>query len=252
MGRFMLLGIAIGLLALVIGYMVGASSTPVAGVALPLVFGLVVSAVGLLQRQNALEQLKALVPQLKDTKDASATQTLQKQVAIIEDDVKNAPRLVGLGLIIFVLLYGLGLWLGAYVRNSGILAVAITPPWIESELEEQLDNDPLTADMGLSWISLSQKLRLAGVSNEVIQELYQVAWTQGKEVLEAAKATPPAQTGRDTEPVADSGDNNNMCGGVPCEQVILPSLQAPLQILIPEDRVLENIQDLLETDFLGF
>ena len=54
------LGAGVGSIALVVGYMVGASSTPIVSVAVPAVFGLVLTAVGFLRSSGIDERISAL------------------------------------------------------------------------------------------------------------------------------------------------------------------------------------------------
>jgi proteasome assembly chaperone (PAC2) family protein len=102
----------ISAVGITLGYMVGASATPVVSVAVPAVFGLVLAALGLLQKnappKELLEFLKA------SGEDAAKI----PEIAEFRRISKQGAQRVGASLLVFSLSYIMGLAAGSLLRST--------------------------------------------------------------------------------------------------------------------------------------
>lgn len=142
----------LGCLALVLGYLVGGSHSPVAGVAITAAFGLAVPLFTLLGGKSA------------------DTSTDRLEVA-------------GKVLSVFCLLFVVGIALGAFSRLRNWPA-----PSREAEVFPWKDQAPKTAYHAVDWIILKHRLRSLGYSDEQVLELYSI---QQKEWGASEPSGPP-------------------------------------------------------------
>lgn len=159
----LLLGIAS--VAAIVGYMAGGSGTPVASVAIPAVFGLVVTALGLLQ---ASQPSKDLLEFLKSEGEKGDS---QQDIKEYRRRVKSAPGRIGIALIVFSGAYLAGATFGAKVRIDGLLVskpAAREFPWASS------DTKPPTIAAALEWMALQARLSELGYSTNRISDLYSI------------------------------------------------------------------------------
>jgi uncharacterized membrane protein YfcA len=158
------------------GYMVGGSASPVIGVALPAVFGLVATAVGLFQPSfPSKEQLELFSTLQGNSSLSSYLEFLQKNHA-------RAPLRVGLALLTFGVVYLAGTILGTTARTHQWFApeqIAVAPPafpWVSAA-------KPITVGAALEWIELQDRLLQRGYSSSAIAELYSIQiseWDEAK------------------------------------------------------------------------
>lgn len=149
------------------GYMVGGSASPVIGVALPAIFGLVVTAVGLFQPSFPSKEQLALFSSLQENSSLSSyLESLQKNQA-------RAPLRVGLALLTFGVIYLAGTILGTTARTHQWFAPeqgAVAPP----EFPWASAAKPTTVGSALEWIELQERLLQRGYSSSDIAELYSI------------------------------------------------------------------------------
>jgi len=150
--------------------MVGGSATPVVAIAVPAVFGLVVTAVGMMHTAPSRE----LVEAIKALGEKSDT---VPEIVDFRARQRHAPARIGLALMAFSLAYLGGATLGASVRINHYL-VTTTPasafPWTSTDLK------PPTLDLALQWIALQSRLHELGYDENKIRELYAIQITEWK------------------------------------------------------------------------
>lgn len=174
----LLLGIAF--VAATVGYMAGGSGTPVASVAIPAVFGLVATALGLLQ---ASQPSKDLLEYLKSVGEKGDS---QPDVVEYRRRVKSAPGRIGIALIVFSIAYLAGATVGAKIRIDGLLAPkpqASEFPWAKN------DTPPPTIAAALEWMALQARLSELGYEPDRIAVLYAIQVAEWKSLATQAQAT---------------------------------------------------------------
>ena len=129
-------------ISLVLGYMVGASSSPVASVIIPSIFGMLLITIGIITSTN-----KKLF------------------------DFNLVSKQLGITLVLFSFFYIIGTILGANARHSNIMILSTQKtkvlPW--NNLSE-----PKDIRVALDWIGVQEKLLELGYSNKQIQYLYSI------------------------------------------------------------------------------
>ena len=164
MNGYRLLSAGVLAIAIVLGYMVAASGTPVAAVAIPAAFGLVVAGIGLLHQtpKSAAVSVGAAPTQAEDKREASASGTPPVH--------RSAPMRYGVALICFALGFAGGLALGATARLDGWFspkAQLIQFTWVRYGLAE-----PPSAEAALYWLYLQGVLQARGFSDDQMKALY--------------------------------------------------------------------------------
>ena len=150
--------VGLGLVAASIGYMVGASHTQVMNVAVPTAFGLVVTTFCLLQRKGVRSELQAL---LESHQLEPETVTM---LTALSEELRAAPRRVGVALIVCSLCYMAASFGGSVVSRPG-QQVPRPFPWPHGD-------PPLNATTALEWINLQEDLLSLGYSVEQVLQLY--------------------------------------------------------------------------------
>ncbi len=170
------LGLGIGAMAAVLGYMVGASSTPIAGVALPAIFGLVITAFGLVSNLGLEKKLENVSESIGKDKAPD----VQKKLDNIQNELRQIPGLMGKLLVVFTLLYMTGLVIGARARTNEWFAPSL--PHKEIELPWAKNNElPPTSSDAIEWIALQQQLLQLGYTQAQIEHLYSIQINEWKE-----------------------------------------------------------------------
>jgi hypothetical protein len=196
------LGLGVGSIALVVGYMVGASSTPIVSVAVPAVFGLVITAVGFLRSTGIEEKISALKKTLDRAAIASNSANEAEKVssdpstqidsllASVRQELSVTPERLGKVLVFFTVFYIVGLSFGTYARIAQIFSPP-TPrhlPWADVANIRR----PPTAEDAIDWIGVQEQLLALGYSQAQVSELYAIQvdeWNTRQKDAQAA-ATP--------------------------------------------------------------
>jgi hypothetical protein len=215
------LGVGIGSIALVVGYMVGASQTPVISVVAPAVFGLVITALGFIGGSGSdkkIEVLKELLAQVKSIPqeesiaakiDVEHLGQVEREIAVIKDEIILTPERVGKMLVIFTSFYILGLSFGTYARVTNLYSptVARKLPWVSSP---NIKRPPTSAD-AVDWIALQDQLLERGYTTEQINEIYKIQVDEWDKNQASASASPVATTGEpnQSQNVAAAQNSNN-------------------------------------------
>jgi hypothetical protein len=198
-----ILMIGIAFVAATVGYMAGGSGTPVAGIAIPAVFGLMVTAVGLLQ---AVQPNKEFLEFIKAAGDKADT---QPDIVDYRQRAKSAPSRVGVALIVFSAAYLSAATLGAKVRIDGLL-IAKPPaqefPWASSKTK------PPSISAALEWMALQSRLTELGYSSNRIAQLYAIQVSEWDSANSQSKVTSVAVKPIDVKqnsgiPAATSNDD---------------------------------------------
>lgn len=158
--------VGIFLIAVILGFLVGASESPVAGIALTATFGLVASAISLkskpqdMLKASALDLSRASVPEPNPQRPTEITS------ATLHD--------LGLVLAVFSIAFSVGLAAGIASRIKYHKVEPMTAlPW--QGLEE-----PRTARKAVDWIVVHKKLRDLGYTDKQIASLYAIEAAQLK------------------------------------------------------------------------
>lgn len=163
----LLLGIAA--IAAPLGFMVGGSATPVVGIALPAIFGLVATAIGLFQTTWPSKEHAELVVL------ASTNADIRSHLESMKSRLASTPRNIGLALILFSAAYTSSAILGIRARTEDWFSVpqpeAPEFPWASSK-------KPPTIESALQWIVLQADLRTAGYTDLQISTLYEIQSSQ--------------------------------------------------------------------------
>ena len=180
----------IACLATLLGFLVGASESPVAGIALTATFGIV--ATGLALHQRAAGESPADLPKVAG-------------VVPGEGNLNRALRSLGVVLVTFSLTFGIGLSVGVYTKlKSHEVQLEASLPW-------QGLQPPTSARKAIDWILVRKRLREHGYSDPQIVELYKIdlavrksddkaiGWGSTDDqllspILSAAPATPAPQS----------------------------------------------------------
>ena len=191
MPQQLLLLLGIAFVAATVGYMAGGSGTPVASVAIPAVFGLVVTALGLLQ---AAQPNKDLLEYLKSSGEKADT---QPDIVEYRKRTKSAPARIGIALIVFSSAYLVAATFGAKVRIDNVLAPkkeAREFPWAKS------DTKPPTIAAALEWMALQARLNELGYETDRISVLYAIQVAEWKSLAAQAEVAASAPERSETPP----------------------------------------------------
>lgn len=178
-----LLVLGIGLVGAVVGFMVGASDTPVVGTVIPVVFGVITAALAVIGRSP--------LPLAKELVELANNQGWQDRAQeLLDTELRRArgtPLKFGVVLVVFAVLYAAGSFAGVQARTNAWLLPRPVPapfPWNGAKA-------PGTVERALEWLTVAQSLRAAGYSDEHIQDLYKIESNAIQTVIDRASATQP-------------------------------------------------------------
>lgn len=167
MKGFWTLAAGVGALAIVLGFMIAASGTPVGSIAIPAAFGIAVTALGLFQTPPIPSK-----PIGKEAKDEQPPASAANRLT------RLAPNRLGAALLCFSVGFAGGIVLGAKARLAGWFAptlVALEPTWLQHSLPS-----PPTAEAAVYWLYVQSVLQDRGVQGHHIKALYELQsrdWT---------------------------------------------------------------------------
>jgi hypothetical protein len=196
-GSFVWLYIGVSTTAVALGYMVGASSSPVVASIVPSVFGLLVVAFGVLKIKgnSSPEHTAAAAPEPGKARFASSRET----------------RNLGIMLTIFAISYLGAAVFGVKIRTSPGTEKAVQFPWTDK-------NRPTKISTALEWLVVQKRLAAYGYSPDQIRQIYelskslpdnsQLGWDPSSDIL--SHVPEPGQTLKDTGQTRPSfaGDPN--------------------------------------------
>ncbi len=189
-GHLVILFLGLAVVGLLIGYMVGASSTPVVGAAIPVVFGLVATGFALLQRTGNSDAVTKAIEKISTAGDLA--KILKQADEQAKRSFSEAARDVGIALIVFSVFYFLGTLVGAQLRLNGTFA-QFYPENFKSLIWE-VENSNLEAPPNLAeaiaWLSLQRSLDAYGFDDTEIATLYELAYEQWNPEKEEPSAFP--------------------------------------------------------------
>lgn len=191
-GQFILL-MGIACVGAALGYMVGGSASPVVAVAVPAIFGLVVTALSLMQGAKPSSEIFDLIKALGKRADAVP------EVIDFRNKARSAPARLGFSLIIFSVSFIFFATFGADARINNTLVskpAAPTFPWAQSVTK------PPNIIAALEWLALQGRLNELGYDDTRIKELYELQ-------AQNWKALPPAlqPTGNPEKTVSPGGSS---------------------------------------------
>jgi hypothetical protein len=147
--------------ALILGFLVGASSSPAAGVAVTAGFGIVAAALAYMQSSTVGTSNKA--PSGKMTKGSQAR-------ALSIATLNSVGRL----LIVFSLAFAVGIAVGVRARTAQNSARApVSFPWVAT-------TPPTSSRQAVDWLIVQQHLIKIGYSNAQIAEIYRLELASNK------------------------------------------------------------------------
>jgi hypothetical protein len=148
-------------LALLLGTLVGASSSPVAGVAVTAGFGVVIAVLG---------YMRSSVGAKVESQEASES-TQGAQTRALSNESLN---LIGRLLILFSFLFASGVALGIWARTSwSIRQEPAKFPW-------EAASAPTSAQRAIDWILVHRNLRQLGFNDAQVSELYRLSYQSAK------------------------------------------------------------------------
>jgi hypothetical protein len=158
----------IGLIAVITGYMVGASQTPVVGIAMPAIFGLIVTAFGFFTNSELMKKIDTI----KEAFNKNNVQEIQSKLEFLSSEAKGNPMRIGRLLVVFSLAYALGLSFGTYLRVTNPFASkqARQFPWSDNPGAIE----PPSALDAIDWIQLQEALSDLGYTQQQVKSLYQL------------------------------------------------------------------------------
>jgi len=176
-----LLGIGVAAVSLSLGYMVGGSSTPIVGIALPLLFGLLTVAIDALIQQRTLQKLKAKVDEIAATPNGEGAHAVNRLEAKISEDQSKHLGGLGILLLVFAMFYTGGTVVGSLARTHTWFAPRKVLPWIA-------DTAPGSSADAVAWLDLSDNLRHRGWTTTQIAELYRIHLSSPAAIPKAGEA----------------------------------------------------------------
>lgn len=178
---FALLAVGVALLALVLGFMIAASGTPVGSIAIPAAFGIAVSALGL------------IYPQLRDSKaEGSKAASDQQRSHSDSRGHGHAQAQLGIALISFSVAFAIGIYLGASARLSGWLSPA--PPALDPTWHRRGLPPPPSAEAAVYWLSVQNVLQERGLKEEHIASIYELQAKDWTARISSGASMPSAPT----------------------------------------------------------
>jgi len=225
--------LGIGATGLVVGFMVGGSATPVGSVAVPAVFGLIMAGVALLQPLGTKEIVEALQKAIADPN--RLTSELDPLRKADEDRRNNARRSMGKMLLVFALLYTVGMILGGLARTQHWLAASINEnpiPWKGSSTQ------PPSVATALEWVFVQRRLLEYGYKPEDVRALYAVQEAEWKRRQEKGATSPPIHTPPQQQ--LPTWPSPKPTEGFPRDWwPLIPGTDAPIASRPPDRRLLE-------------
>lgn len=171
------IGLGLSLFSATLGLLVGASQTPVAGVLVTALFGVVVAAIGLFDNRNVAAKLDALKSELSRLSisgerfdEERISSTLGR--ALVPDSAR-----VGKLLFFFSVFFLLGMLGGALLRVNAWPSrkrVALEFPWSPQ-------TKPTMPYNALDWIVIQDSLLKMGYSEEQVSQLYSLQYSVWKQ-----------------------------------------------------------------------
>jgi hypothetical protein len=162
--------LGLGFISVLLGFLVGASNSPVAGVTLTALAGLLgpIVAIATLRQRERSSARRNLVPE--GDHNETGTNALSR---LEEEDFWRVGAALGKAAVIFSVMFLAGVLLGATVRYSGFPRVRTTRefPWNVADSAEA----PRTPEEALLWLGLQRSLEDRDYTPEQIQFLYKLA-----------------------------------------------------------------------------
>jgi DNA-binding transcriptional MerR regulator len=219
------LAFGIGSIALVVGYMVGGSQTPVVSVAVPAVFGLVITALGFIGGSSAgkkIDEIKDLLPLAKvegsakveggaEAADAELLRQVERKLTSIKKELSLSPERIGKLLVVFTSFYVAGLAFGTYARITNLYAPSPVRqlPWADAANGRR---PPTSAD-AIDWVTLQEQLLSLGYNKAQIAEIYSIQAEEWNRQQAASAVQPTAQNQTDQNGSAAAKEQKGDGGG---------------------------------------
>jgi hypothetical protein len=185
----------IGVLSIgtVLGYMVGASNSPVVGTAIPSVFGLVAIAIGAVKHWS---HPATSSDRERGSEEREGTSRLSLS--------RHTVGPLGIMLTIFSATYLAAMLGGTEVRAASFRVRPTQFPWPNSK-------PPQNVEDALDWLAVQQQLIAYGYSPEQVQELYKLPRAKTGQLT---SYVPPLSENVQTGPLGFHLEHNGISGGV--------------------------------------
>lgn len=184
--RYLWLYIGVLSVGAVLGYMVGASNSPVVGTAIPSVFGLVVLAIGAIKDRGR-----------PATSGGTEVESEERRGMNHLFSSFHSARPLGIMLTIFSVTYFAALLGGTEVRAASIKNAPPHFPWPNAK-------PPANVEDALEWLAVQQQLIAYGYSPEQVQALYALPRAQRAQLTSylpmLGQAAQPGALGTHMEP----------------------------------------------------
>lgn len=182
-----------------IGYMVGGSASPVVSVVIPVIFGLVATAIGLMQASKPNKEVFELLKIYGDKADSIP------EVMDHRNRVRTAPRRIGVSLVVFSVTFIAAATFGAKVRIDKLLVSKVHAPqypWSSNQVK------PPNISAALDWIALQRRLLDLGYGESQIATLYDLQ-VQDWNSRAATTQLAPCQDRSESQPSSNQKENNS-------------------------------------------
>ena len=159
--------IGIGFIALLLGYLVAASSTSTVSTVVVAILALVTTAIGLITNSTLVSKLDALLA----APGSVGTAGLTDAVTSIKSQLTIIPTVTGIALTVFALFFFCGSYVGTSVRLQTFswfqTSTFVSYPWDASLSKPSTDH-------AFAWLNIQSKLLAAGYNESQIQSLYSI------------------------------------------------------------------------------
>lgn len=166
--RFVLF-LGLGFVSACLGYITGASATPVVGVIIPAIFGLVTLAFAVISSNELKSQIALLAEQLNISETEQPS--LSKLLSTLDYE-RGKKTFLGIAMVVFSFFYVLGSVVGGVARTHEWFAPRPVQkvnflPWEDDDIKE-----PETLSDAVDWIELQESLKALGYNSTQIKSLY--------------------------------------------------------------------------------
>ncbi len=169
-------GLGLSLFSATLGLLVGASQTPVAGVLVTALFGVVVATIGLFDNRKIATKLDALRPELSRLSISGERFDEEKIASVLGQSLVPDSARVGKLLFFFSAFFLLGMVGGALLRVNAWptpKSAAIRFPWSPQTA-------PTMPYNALDWLVIQDSLLKMGYSEEQVRLLYGLQYSAWK------------------------------------------------------------------------
>jgi hypothetical protein len=166
-------GLGLSLFSATVGLLVGASQTPVAGVLVTAIFGVVVAAIGFFDSRNVATKLDSLKSEMSRLSISGERVDEEKISSVLGKSLAPDSARVGKLLFLFSAFFLLGIVGGALLRVNAWPS----PKRVVTRFPWSAQTAPTMPYNALDWIAIQDSLLKMGYSEEQVQQLYRLQYS---------------------------------------------------------------------------